>query len=134
MLSVDCRAEGHQISPYIYGIAGPVDDIPATASRWGGNPTTRYNWQLDAINVGKDWYFENGKSGNYREFLSLNRSRHVFSALTVPIIGWVAKDTNSVGFPVSSIRPAAKLAIPTAPTPATEYVPTVLRSSPVHRP
>jgi hypothetical protein len=105
MLSVDCRAAGHQISPYIYGIAGPVSDLSATASRWGGNPATRYNWQLNANNVGKDWYFENGKAGDYREFLSLNKSRQVFSALTVPIIGWVAKDNNSVGFPISTYGP-----------------------------
>jgi hypothetical protein len=106
MLSVDCRAAGHQISPYIYGIAGPISDLPATASRWGGNPATRYNWQLgNANNVGKDWYFENGKSSDYRQFLSLNRSRQVFSALTVPIIGWVAKDSNSVGFPISMYGP-----------------------------
>jgi Glycoside hydrolase family 44 len=106
MLSVDCRAAGHRISPYIYGIAGPISDLSATASRWGGNPTTRYNWQLrNANNVGKDWYFENGKASDYREFLSFNRSRQVFSALTIPIIGWVAKDNNSVGFPISTYGP-----------------------------
>ena len=105
MLSVDCRAAGHQISSYIYGIAGPSSDLLATASRWGGNPTTRYNWQLSANNVGKDWYFENGKASDYREFLSFNRSRQVFSALTVPIIGWVAKDNNSAGFPISIYGP-----------------------------
>jgi len=63
---------------------------------------TRYNWQLgEANNVGKDWYFENGKTDHYRNFLSANLSHHVASALTVPMIGWVAKDTSSVGFPVS---------------------------------
>ena len=29
----------------------------------------------------------------------------MFSALTVPIIGWVAKDSNSVGFPISMYGP-----------------------------
>ena len=59
-LQVNCRAPGHAISPYIYGIAGNVSDTGATARRWGGNPTTRYNWQLgNAYNVGKDWFFEN---------------------------------------------------------------------------
>ncbi len=105
-LIVDCRAPGHAISPYIYGIAGDVADVPATGRRWGGNPMTRYNWQLgNAYNVGKDWYFENGKTDDYRLFLSSNLSHHAISALTVPTIGWVAKDTSSVGFPVSVYGP-----------------------------
>ncbi len=105
-LQVNCRAPGRAISPYIYGIAGNVSDTGATARRWGGNPTTRYNWQLgDAYNVGKDWFFENGKSGDYRAFLSGNQAGHLASALTIPIIGWVAKDTQSFGFPSSVFGP-----------------------------
>jgi len=101
-LQVNCKAPGHAISPYIYGIAGNVLDTGATARRWGGNPMTRYNWQLgNAYNVGKDWFFENGKAPDYREYLSQNQKANLASALTVPMIGWVAKDTSSVGFPVS---------------------------------
>jgi hypothetical protein len=101
-LQVNCKAPGHAISPYIYGIAGAVTDTGATARRWGGNPMTRYNWQLgNAYNVGKDWFFENGKSGHYRDYLSENLKANLASALTVPTIGWVAKDTSSVGFPRS---------------------------------
>jgi len=105
-LSVSCRAPGHAISPFIYGIAGDDGDVPATARRWGGNPMTRYNWQLgNAYNVAKDWYFENAKTKDYKEFLANNRRRHVPTALTVPMIGWVAKDTTSVGFPTSVYGP-----------------------------
>jgi hypothetical protein len=101
-LQVNCKAPGHAISPYIYGIAGGVSDTGATARRWGGNPMTRYNWQLgNAYNVGKDWFFENGTCGHYRDYLSENQKANLASALTVPIIGWVAKDTSSVGFPKS---------------------------------
>ncbi|HEX3851029.1 MAG TPA: glycoside hydrolase family 44 protein, partial [Polyangiaceae bacterium] len=101
-LSVDCRAAGHPISPYIYGIAGDNTGLFATARRWGGNPTTRYNWQLaTAYNAGKDWYFENQKALDYRVFLSGNLTQQLMSALTVPMIGWVAKDTTSAGFPSS---------------------------------
>lgn len=105
-LMASCRAPGHAISPYIYGVAGEVSsDLPATARRWGGNPTSRYNWQIDAQNTAKDWYFENQGSGGYRPFLDGNRAQHAVSALTVPMIGWVAKDKSSVGFPVSSYGP-----------------------------
>jgi Glycoside hydrolase family 44 len=100
-LSVNCRAPGHPISPFVYGVAQDPVPLSATARRWGGNPTTRYNWQLAAYNVGKDWYFENGKFSDYRTFLAENAASHVASALTIPTIGWVAKDSHSFGFPIS---------------------------------
>lgn len=106
-LSVDCRAPDHAISPYIYGVAGDGDvfDLGATIRRWGGNPTTRYNFKINALNTGKDWFFENVKAGDYRTFLEENRKHGLASALTVPMIGWVAKDTTSSGFPVSTLGP-----------------------------
>ena len=101
-LAADCRVPGHAISPYIYGIAGDEPGLSPTGRRWGGNPTTRYNWQIgNVFNAGKDWFFSNQKSEEYRAFLSANRARQLLSALTVPTIGWVAKDASSYGFPVS---------------------------------
>jgi len=113
---VDCTAPGHRISPLIYGIAfnnmGEQKDnhqweLGATARRWGGNPTTRYNWKLgNAWNTANDWFFRNivlGTSPNYTSdnFLKTNQQRGMKSALTVPMIGWVAKDTSSVSFPAA---------------------------------
>ncbi len=53
----------HPISPNIYGM-NYADEFLASAlnlpvRRWGGNSTTRYNWQTNMHNVGSDWYFEN---------------------------------------------------------------------------
>ena len=31
--------------------------IPIT--RWGGNPSTRYNWKLGVDSAGNDWFFKN---------------------------------------------------------------------------
>jgi len=106
-LSVDCRAAAHAISPYIYGVAGGSEpgDVGPSARRWGGNRTTRYNHQLLVTNAGKDWFFENTKESDYRPFLNDLRANKVFGALTVPIIGWVAKDDSSSGFPVSKLGP-----------------------------
>jgi len=105
-LSASCSAKGRAISPFIYGIVGDGDEFGATTRRWGGNPTTRYNWQAgDLTNVGKDWYFENTKTGSYVGFLAASRKQHTTSALTVPTIGWVAKDTGSFGFPISVYGP-----------------------------
>ena len=61
-VSVDAAANRHPIHPYIYGIAyGDAQDMKALnapLNRWGGNSTTRYNWQIDAHSAAADWYFE----------------------------------------------------------------------------
>ncbi|RKG95562.1 GH44 family glycoside hydrolase EpsB [Corallococcus carmarthensis] len=113
---IDCSAPSKPINPLIYGIAldgnKETSDthqwkLGATIRRWGGNPTSRYNWKLGrAWNTGNDWYFRNVQLGfGADDFLESNRKNNVQSALTLPLIGWVAKDTSSVGFPVSSFGP-----------------------------
>jgi fibronectin type 3 domain-containing protein len=61
-VSVDANANRHAINPNIYGIAyGDAHDIATLnvpLNRWGGNATSRYNWQIDAHSAGADWYFE----------------------------------------------------------------------------
>jgi hypothetical protein len=49
-LSVECKSPGQPVSPTIFGIAfADADkDLGATAHRWGGNTTSRYNPKLDA--------------------------------------------------------------------------------------
>ncbi len=115
-LAVDCRAEGRVISPLIYGIAYSAYrekdtahqfELGTTARRWGGNPTSRYNWELgNAWNSAADYFFMNTSYGHGRErvwqtFLEVNRDRGLKSALTVPMLGWVAKDTTSAAYPVA---------------------------------
>src|SRR5258708_1549646 len=62
-LTVNAAAGQHAISPDIYGLnfadANLAADIDLPVNRWGGNATTRYNWQLDISNHAIDWYFEN---------------------------------------------------------------------------
>ena len=110
--SIDCRATAAPISPRIYGIAGFADDPPyvwrlgASARRWGGELASRYNWELgNAWNLANDWFFQNAKMSvhpvAYRTFLEQNREHGAESAVVVPMLGWVAKDTSSYSFPVS---------------------------------
>jgi transposase-like protein len=108
--TVDCRGPSRGISPLIYGLGGADGtawSTGATARRWGGNPTTRYNWQLNTWNVGNDWFFMNrGARGSaYEDFLEENRKHAARSAVTVPIMGWVAKDGESYSFPISVFGP-----------------------------
>jgi hypothetical protein len=112
--AVDCSSKGTEISPLIYGIAlnarkDATDShqwkLNATSRRWGGNPMSRYNWVLgNAWNTASDYYFYNvdytdTPGYSWKNFLELNRDRRVGSAITLPIIGWVAKDTKSAAWP-----------------------------------
>jgi fibronectin type 3 domain-containing protein len=67
-VSVDANANRHAINPNIYGIAyGDAHDMTtlnAPLNRWGGNSTTRYNWQIDAHSAASDWYFETYSDGS----------------------------------------------------------------------
>src|SRR5580698_4862299 len=67
-VSVDAKANRHAINPNIYGIAyGDAHDMTtlnAPLNRWGGNATSRYNWQIDAHSAGADWYFETYSDGS----------------------------------------------------------------------
>src|SRR5512141_2009256 len=61
-IQVDAAADRRAIAPRIYGVSwgSPAELLALNAplNRWGGNSTSRYNWQLNADNRGFDWYFE----------------------------------------------------------------------------
>lgn len=105
-LTVNAAAGQHPISPHIYGINfAPADlaaDLDLPVNRWGGNATSLYNWQLDARNLGSDWYFENYPNENANpgnlpygsdsdEFVQQNLSTGTETLLTIPMTGWAAK-------------------------------------------
>jgi hypothetical protein len=105
-LSIDVSSGRHSISDDIYGM-NFADETLATelrlpVRRRGGNSTSRYNWQNDTSNTGSDWYFENisesstnpaalpnGSSADL--FVEQDRRTSTKSILTIPLIGWVAK-------------------------------------------
>jgi hypothetical protein len=108
---VSCDGKQTAISPLIYGIAFGDKGWPTlrpTARRFGGNPTTRYNWQNGFSNGASDWFFENRGPGQYKDFIAENAANAVQTAFTIPMIGWVAKDGTSYGFPVSVYGPQQK--------------------------
>jgi Glycoside hydrolase family 44 len=114
-LLLECRPNALPISPLIYGVGGAGGSpwtTGTTARRWGGNPTTRYNWQLNTWNLAKDWFFKNvgDPNGSYEVFLEENRQHGLETTMTVPTIGWVAKDSTSWGFPASVFGPQQAMA------------------------
>ena len=107
---IECKSPGQHVSPTIFGIAwADTDkDIGATAHRWGGNTTSRYNYKLGAWNTGNDWFWQNIKIDSHEVFLGKVAEKGGLAAITVPIMGWVAKDTSSASFPASVFGPQEK--------------------------
>lgn len=108
-LTVDAAADNYAISPDIYGMnfayQSSRSGLALPVNRWGGNAVTRYNYQNDISNHAMDWYFENIREGNgadpqedsaANQFITQNNSAGTKTLLTVPTIGWVAKNDDTV--------------------------------------
>jgi hypothetical protein len=110
-VTVDCKARATRVSPYVFGFAAyPFDDddkqaaqwlLQGTTRRWGGNATSTYNWKAGVWNTGFDWFFENHPI-SFQKYLDENGAHGIPGAVTVPIMGYVAKDGTSSSFPVSA--------------------------------
>jgi hypothetical protein len=104
-VKVDLTTTLHPISPYIYGIAGNklayMQSLRPRLTNWGGNPTSRYNWELgNAFNAGSDWEYRNTDYGNppgsvTDQFIEDARAVGADVRITLPTLGWVARDADS---------------------------------------
>jgi hypothetical protein len=113
-ITVNPQAGQHPISPLIYGMAeyGVAPAFQASARlgvlRWGGDGTTRYNWQVDSSNAGFDWYFMGGDgnpnptpSGGPDALVQADQATHSQTLLTIPIIPYINSSAAwSCSFPV----------------------------------
>jgi hypothetical protein len=113
-LTVDAGNQTHAISPDIYGMNGyslnqnTAKAVNLPVDRWGGDATSRYNYQLDVTNAGSDWYFENGvgatgleATGEFNTQVESDESVGAKTLGTVPVLGWVASNSTACGFPTS---------------------------------
>ena len=111
-LTVDAAADRHVISPFSYGMAYPdaalATEIRLPLNRWGGDGTTRYNWQVDSSNAGDDWFFMAGRgetstpSAGPDALMNAAKSRGGTVLMTVPILDYINKATTwDCSFPVS---------------------------------
>ncbi|MGB2636338.1 MAG: Ig-like domain repeat protein [Candidatus Acidiferrum sp.] len=115
-LTVDADGNTHPINPDIYGLANYgldatyAKEIQVPNIRWGGDGTTRYNWQVDSSNSGFDWYFMGGNgettvtpSASADLMISTYKAAsNAHTLLTIPIIPYVNKSAAwSCSFPVS---------------------------------
>jgi hypothetical protein len=108
-LTVDVTSQTHTISPYIYGMnafsqnATTGKQSGMTIDRWGGDATSRYNFKLDVTSSASDWYFENNGAGNtsnsaFDQQVASDAAIGAKTIGTVPVLGWVAKDSSSCSF------------------------------------
>jgi hypothetical protein len=118
-ITVDTQSGQHAISPYIYGMAeyGVDPGFQASARlgvlRWGGDGTTRYNWQVDSSNAGFDWYFMGGDgnadptpSGGPDALVMQDQAAGSATLLTIPIIPYINSSAAwSCSFPVQIYGP-----------------------------
>ena len=87
-------------------------DLRLPLNRWGGNDKTRYNWvQGNAENAARDWQFRNRVAVNAAlppvpssaadAFVRADKAHGAATLLTVPTIGWVARDTDNANASVN---------------------------------
>ena len=101
-IQVDAHKSRHPISPLIYGVnygsTQQLRALHATLNRSGGDSADVYNFQQDARNSGRDWYFESypaNRADTLQQysggFVALTLRAGADAMLTVPMVGWVAK-------------------------------------------
>ena len=100
-ISVNVGAGRHAINPGVYGVAyattAQLQELRVPVHRYGGNNTSRYNWQQNADNRGADWYFESigdssataGQRGD--DFVTSSRFGGAEPLVTIPLIQYIAK-------------------------------------------
>ena len=113
---ISAPAKPERISPDIYGMAAAplrtLTNACVPLNRWGGNSACRYNWMLgNAWNAGNDWYFENVavERNAWQSFLRRAEQSGGRAVVTLPLVGFVAKDTSSVAFSVRKYGPQQKI-------------------------
>ena len=102
ILAVNAAAKQHAIDPNIYGIASYgldatfAKEIQVPNVRWGGDGTSRYNWEVDSSNSGFDWYFMGGSGvsnpvpGASVDFMvNTYKPANAGALITIPIIPYV---------------------------------------------
>ena len=103
-LSINAALGSYSINPDIYGACDGKNANAAFAResslplcRWGGDSTTRYNWQVNATNVALDFWFLGGGSktatpgATVDAFIDQNNAVGARSLITIPMIPSIEK-------------------------------------------
>jgi hypothetical protein len=122
-LSIDAGNVTGAISPLIYGMnaylldSATVQNTNITVARWGGDDTSRYNYQTNVVNSANDYYFENftgssgmltsiapaASTGLFDDFMTTTSGLGISTIGTAPVNGWVSNSTvKACSFPKST--------------------------------
>jgi len=100
LLNINVQGGRHPINPLIYGVAfgsaSQLADLVSPLNRYGGNETSRYNWNLNAESLDNDWYFESmaypssvpGEAID--SFISSSKAGGSQPLITVPMLSYMA--------------------------------------------
>ena len=130
-VSVDFNAPGRAVSPLIFGVSygDPARNaqVGYPLVRWGGNSTTRYNWQVDVHNTGSDYYYENipdctapgcsgtPPAGNSADaFVGAAIAAGAQPLLSIPTIGWTPRADSPKTHPYLAGFSTAKYGVQTS--------------------
>ncbi len=106
-VTVSTVLDRRPVDPRIYGVnfgdAAQLAELRFPSRRWGGNSTTRYNWQQEIHNTASDWFYMNipndvADPGQLPDgsradvFVDEALAAGSEPILTVPTIGWVPLD------------------------------------------
>jgi hypothetical protein len=107
-LTVNVNSLTGAISPDIYGMnTYDLDTTTATTAnlgvvRWGGDNTSRYNYQANTTNSASDYYFQNGSGaggmwpdGSFNSMVTSAASNGISVLGTVPVLGWVTNSSTT---------------------------------------
>ncbi len=109
-LHVNLGGTQRAISPDIYGLnfdnqTAFAAEIKLPVNRWGGDATPRFNYTTNHSNPGFNWYFENRQEAlTPGAFIAFNKQAAGQTMLTIPMIGWAAKDATSCGYELARYR------------------------------
>ncbi len=107
-VTVNLQGTRRAINPEAYGVNFGSNaqhaDLRYPTRRWGGNRTSRYNWEFDVDNTANDYFFQNIAAGNgnnlpndssANQFVISTRQSGGEPLISIPTIGWVAKDSRA---------------------------------------
>jgi len=107
-VSINLAGTRRAIDPLSYGVNFGSNaqhaDLRYPTRRWGGNRTSRSNWQFDVDNTANDYFFQNIAAGSgvdlpndssANQFVIDTKLQGGEAMLTIPTLGWVAKDSRA---------------------------------------
>jgi Glycoside hydrolase family 44 len=103
-IDVDAALDRHPINPLIYGLnfadTATLNALNCTNNRYGGNRTSRYNWDQNVDHTGEFYYWESYPDADLPyglpdDLVASTQNAAAEPLITVPMLSWIAKTDGS---------------------------------------